>query len=235
MSATPLISVILVTYNVEKLLQNCLNSIFRQEYPSLETIVIDGASTDGTIDILKANSSRIKFWKSEKDSGIYDAMNKALDHISGEWVYFIGADDELTPDFSALAYELKDASAIYYGSVLKDGKKYLGQLSPYHHAKTGINHQAMFYPVSVFRKYKFDTTYPISADHILNMWCWKDKDFRFEFRDYIIAIFNHTGVSSLKKDLLFEKRKANLILKNYGVAIWLRFLFKKLKARLSSS
>lgn len=230
MNSMPLVSIILVTYNAEKCLQRCLNSIFQQTYPSLELIVMDGASSDGTISILKANTEKITFWQSEKDGGIYEAMNKALNHIRGEWVYFIGADDELTSDFSKLVEELRHPNTIYYGSVWKEGKRYLGSLSAYHQAKTGINHQAMIYPASVFQKYRFHTDYRISADHILNMWCWKDPQYTFEFRDYIIATFSHTGVSSLQKDPLFEQRKARFILENYGVMIWLRFLFKRLKA-----
>ena len=77
-------------------------------------------------------------------------MNKALSYISGDWVYFLGADDELFDDFSSLAYELRDPDTIYYGSVLKNGEKYLGKLTDYQHAKTGICHQAMIYPSHVF-------------------------------------------------------------------------------------
>ncbi|PMD97303.1 glycosyltransferase [Siphonobacter sp. BAB-5405] len=232
MNSIPLISVILVTHNAEKCLQACLDSIFRQTYPCIELIIMDGASTDATVSILEANTEKITFWRSEEDQGIYDAMNKALEYVRGEWVYFIGADDELTHEFSSMAHELVDSRTIYYGSVWKDGRKYLGKLSSYHHAKTGINHQAILYPASIFQQYRYDPMYPISADHILNMWCWKDTDYRFEFRDYVIATFNHTGISSLKKDIRFEKRKAQFILENYGVVIWLRFLFKKLKASL---
>ncbi|MDR6197620.1 glycosyltransferase family 2 protein [Siphonobacter sp. SORGH_AS_0500] len=235
MNTLPLISIILVTYNAEKCLQRCLNSIFQQTYPSLELIIIDGASTDGTLDILNAHSDAITYWRSEKDGGIYEAMNKALDQVKGQWVYFIGADDELTPDFSKLAGALSSPKAIYYGSVWKEGKKYLGKLSDYHHAKTGINHQAMIYPASVFQKYRFDTKYRISADHVLNMWCWKDPAYTFEFQDYVIATFSHLGVSSLQKDQLFDQNKARLIRENYGVTIWLRFLFKRLKANLRGS
>src|SRR5579864_471869 len=103
----PKISIIIVTYNAAAYLQKCLDSIYRQKYPSIEIIVLDAESTDGTVDILKANTNKITFWKSEKDEGIYDAMNKALEHVTGEWVYFLGADDELLDDFSDMAYALK--------------------------------------------------------------------------------------------------------------------------------
>src|ERR1700712_2309954 len=226
------ISIIIVTYNAAAYLQSCLDSIYKQRYPAIGIIVMDGGSTDGTIDILEANSGKIEFWKSEKDDGIYDAMNKALEHISGEWVYFLGADDVLLDEFSDMAYALKDHSAIYYGSVYKEGKKYLGEVSAYKHAKTTVCHQAVIYPAAIFKRYKFDTRFAISADHVFNMWCWKDKDFQFKFVDHIIAIFDDKGISSTKKDLVFEKQKANLIRQNYGTGIWLRFLFKEFKASL---
>jgi glycosyltransferase involved in cell wall biosynthesis len=232
-SGLPKISIIIVTYNAAGDLQNCLDSIYRQKYPAIEIIVMDGQSTDGTVDILKANADKITFWKSEKDDGIYDAMNKALEYATGEWVYFLGADDVLLDEFSDMAYALKDPSVIYYGSVYKEGKKYLGRVDAYKHAKTTVCHQAVMYPAAVFKKYRFDTQYRISSDHVFNMWCWKDKDFRFEYVDHIIAIFGDAGVSSLKKDLLFEKHKAALIKKNYGTLIWLRFLFKEFKAKKS--
>ncbi|HXH99708.1 MAG TPA: glycosyltransferase family 2 protein [Sphingobacteriaceae bacterium] len=228
----PKISIIIVTYNVVNILQNCLNSIYKQRYPSLEIVIIDGGSIDGTVEILSTNENNIHFWKSEKDEGIYNAMNKGLKYITGDWVYFLGADDELFEDFSSLAYALKDPDTIYYGSVLKNGEKYLGELTPYQHAKTGICHQAVIYPASVFTKYNFHLKYPISADHVLNMECWNDYNFKFHFLDLVIAKYNHEGISSVKKDALFEKHKASLILKNYGRKIWGRFLFRKLKHKL---
>jgi glycosyltransferase involved in cell wall biosynthesis len=194
---------------------------------------MDGASTDDTLTILQQNAARLAFWKSEKDSGIYDAMNKALDHVRGEWVYFIGADDILTPAFSMFAQELRDPHSIYYGNVIKSGKKYLGELSPYRQAKTGINHQAIIYPARFFEGRRYDTRYTISADHVLNMGCNSMKDYRFTFRDYDIAIFNDTGISSLQKDLVFEKEKSRLILQYFGLSVYLRFQFKKVKERIS--
>jgi glycosyltransferase involved in cell wall biosynthesis len=99
----PKVSVIIVTYNAVKTLQAALDTIYSQTYPNIEVVVIDGLSTDGTVEILKANDAKIAFWKSEKDTGVYDAMNKAVTQVTGEWVYFLGADDELLPEFSDAA------------------------------------------------------------------------------------------------------------------------------------
>lgn len=228
-STSPLLSIVIVTLNAARTLQRCLDSIYLQDYPSLQIIVIDGGSSDGTTAILEKNKDSISYWTSEKDGGVYYAMNKGIEKATGDWIYFIGSDDELTPDFSRLAEQLTGKNTIYYGSVWKDEKKYLGKLTAYKHAKTGINHQAMIYPASVFSKYRYDTGYKISADHVLNMWCWKDPSLRFEFIDHVIATFSTDGLSSHYKDQLFEKRKASLILRNYGAIIWARFLFKQFK------
>jgi len=89
----PLISVIVATYNAHNTLAHCLESVLNQSYPSKELIVIDGKSTDRTTDILRSTSSASLRWISEKDSGIYQAWNKALKLAQGEWICFIGADD----------------------------------------------------------------------------------------------------------------------------------------------
>ena len=228
----PKISIIIVTLNVADVIQNCLNSIYQQQYPAIEIVIMDGGSTDGTVAILAANDDKIACWNSEKDGGIYEAMNKALDHITGDWVYFLGADDTLFDEFSELAFQVRDKSIIYYGNVLMDGNKFRGKVSAYQHSKSAICHQAIIYPKQVFDKYRFNTKYRISADHELNMRAWKDKDFTFQYTDLTIANFNHTGVSSLNLDQDLEKDKAKLILKNHGVGNWIRFSFRQLKGAL---
>lgn len=230
----PKISIVLVTYNAAETLQACLDSIYKQQYPNLEIIVIDGASTDGTVNILNENSNRIAFFKSEKDNGIYDAMNKALTYIKGARVYFLGADDILYDDFSALAFQLKDSGVIYYGSVIMNGEKTGPVNSPYQLAKKNLCHQAIFYPASVFKKYSYQTKYVINADHLLNMMCWHDKDYHFKYIDATIARFNDTGVSSVKTDVLFEKDRPALILKYFGLSAWARYIFRIAKVRLST-
>src|SRR3569833_2760221 len=128
----PVISIIIVTYNADGSLQQCLDSIYRQTYPCIEIVIVDGGSSDDTRDILQNNTEHIGYWTSEPDNGIYDAMNKALAHISGQWVYYLGADDELLPDFSLLAARLEDPAAIYYANVLHNGIKRSGQVSSYY-------------------------------------------------------------------------------------------------------
>jgi glycosyltransferase involved in cell wall biosynthesis len=227
------ISIIIVTYNAAAHLQKCLNSIYSQQYLAIDIIVVDGKSTDGTIEILKNNTTRIHTWISEKDSGIYDAMNKALKYITGNWVYFLGSDDELRPDFSKLTDALTDVNTIYYANVIHNGIKRSEEVSPYYMAKVGIYHQAIIYPSAIFKKRQYNLKYRIAADYALNMQCFKDSTFQYIYRDYIICNYNHTGISSTVVDQPFENDKAKLILTNFGFKIWARFMFRKLKAVFS--
>jgi glycosyltransferase involved in cell wall biosynthesis len=226
------VSVIVVTYNAVATLQACLDSIYKQTYSNIEIVIIDGKSTDGTVNILEANNSHINYWKSEPDSGIYDAMNKATKRVTGNWVYFLGADDSLLPGFSDFAYDLKDDHIIYYSNVWAEGGKRSGELSTYQLAKVGIYHQAMIYPASVFAKHSFDARYRISGDFAFNINLYGDKAYHFLYKDHLIANFNHTGISGTQIDVPFAKDKSGLILKNFGFKIWSRYIFRVLKAKV---
>lgn len=95
---TKLISIIIATYNADKTIERCLNSIIPQKYNQIEVLIVDGKSKDKTIEIINKYQKYIDFFISEPDKGIYDAWNKALKHINGEWVMFIGADDIILPN-----------------------------------------------------------------------------------------------------------------------------------------
>jgi glycosyltransferase involved in cell wall biosynthesis len=91
----PLISIVIATRNAAGTLARCLDSIRAQTLRDLEVVVADGASTDGTLDILRANEDLLA-WRSEPDAGIYSAWNKAVGRARGEWICFLGADDWLS-------------------------------------------------------------------------------------------------------------------------------------------
>lgn len=91
----PKFSIITITYNASKWLERTILSVLSQSYPSIEYILIDGASTDGTLDIIRQYASGITTWVSEPDKGLYDAMNKGLKRATGDYVWFINAGDTL--------------------------------------------------------------------------------------------------------------------------------------------
>ena len=148
----PLVSIITVVRNGQAYIQRCIDSVLAQSYPNIEHVIIDGASTDDTIDILKKNTHQIAFWLSEGDKGIYDAMNKAISYVNGEWILFLGSDDILLPGFSEMAYKLNERSTIYYGRVICQGKIQYGEVDQDTLALRGIAHQSIFYPACIFTK-----------------------------------------------------------------------------------
>lgn len=89
------VTIITVTYNSEKYLQDCINSIKNQDYYDIEHIIIDGLSTDGTLDIVKRNGNFISKWVSEKDNGMYDAINKGMQMSTGDIIGILNSDDIL--------------------------------------------------------------------------------------------------------------------------------------------
>jgi glycosyltransferase involved in cell wall biosynthesis len=87
------ISVIIAVLNSAEMLQRALDSVKAQTWRNKELIVMDGGSTDGSVEIIRANEDSVAYWESNPDRGIYHAWNKALDHASGDWIHFMGADD----------------------------------------------------------------------------------------------------------------------------------------------
>lgn len=93
--AKPLFSIITITYNAEKVLEETMRSVLMQSSSNYEYIIIDGASKDKTVDIIKQYKDSITYWISEPDKGLYDAMNKGLLAAKGEYVWFLNAGDTL--------------------------------------------------------------------------------------------------------------------------------------------
>jgi len=94
-NTNPIFSIVTVTYNASQFLERTIQSVITQSYPSVEYIVIDGNSTDGTQDIIRKYEDRIAYWISEPDKNLYDAMNKGLAKATGDYVWFINAGDEI--------------------------------------------------------------------------------------------------------------------------------------------
>ena len=229
----PLISVITVAYNAAEHIIDCIESVKDQPFKNIEHIIIDGASTDGTLDILNAHENDITYWRSEKDNGIYDAMNKAVKYARGQWLLFLGADDKLLPGFSEMAVLLTDPDCIYYGDfVFETMRKAGGEFDAYRFSKACICHQNIYYPKVVFEKYQYNEKYPINADYHLNLKLWADKTIRFEYHPIIIAMFSSAGVSSTKVDEAFEKDKGKNIRKYLGTLVYYRYLLKEFRKKI---
>jgi glycosyltransferase involved in cell wall biosynthesis len=116
----PVISIITVTYNAARVLEYTIQSVISQTFTNYEYIIIDGGSTDGTLDIIRKYQPHIRYWVSEPDKGLYDAMNKGLLAAWGEYVWFMNAGDEIYDKktlFHLFDSTEKEAD-IYYGDAL---------------------------------------------------------------------------------------------------------------------
>lgn len=183
MKTNPLITVITVVYNGEKYLEETILSVINQSYENIEYIIIDGGSTDGTLDIIKKYEDKIAYWVSEKDNGIYDAMNKGIKQSKGDLIGMINADDYYEKDTllfvaDAFAREEKD---VFYGDIFyldgverslvpahDTGLKY--GIFPYSFKWIWVNmlfgHPTTFVKKTIYDEIGlFDTSYRISGDY----------------------------------------------------------------------
>lgn len=225
----PLVTVITVTYNASKFILDCVASVKAQSYPNIEHIIIDGGSTDGTIDLIK---DQVCFWISEPDKGIYDAMNKSIQYANGGWVLFLGADDRLLPGFSEMCLRLKDSNCVYYGDSKINNNVFGGEFTAYRLAKFNICHQSIFYPKTIFTRYHYNLKYKVRADHDLNIRCFADPDIRFQHYPIFIAKFADGGFSSVFEDQPFFKDRGEIIKKAFGLRIYLLYKLRRLRHKI---
>ncbi len=170
-SGLPTISVVTVCLNCASEIEQTINSVAEQSYPNIEYIVVDGCSTDGTLEILHNRSNSISKLLSETDAGLYDAMNKGKRLATGDFVFFLNAGDVFTDvdTLSTLASRMHDWSAIYFGRV--EIRSSVGAwLTPHSddpmsaQKKFLPHHQSIFYPRVFFVRTEYDLSYRVQAD-----------------------------------------------------------------------
>jgi len=227
----PLVSIIIATYNSEEHIQSCLHSITAQAEKNLEIVVIDGESTDRTLDVIRDLKMCNLTLVSEKDEGIYDALNKGVRLARGKYLYFMGSDDRLLDGFSQLTKELQSDNTVYYGNSAPLDKLLSGKFTKYRLAKYCMNHQSIIYPASVFEKYSYSLRYEVLADYALNIRVWGDNSFRKKHYPFTIAYYNMDGFSSRNRDLAFLEDRKSLIREHMGLLTYIRYLFKEFKSR----
>lgn len=195
----PLLSVIVACKNPGAALAAALASVWVQYGASVETVVVDGASTDGTGEWLAAHRPRITTLVSEPDTGVYDAMNKGVRLARGEWLLFLGADDRLADD-GALAAILPVLSASTADVVVgearyDDGRRYTLKLPLRVRPRNFAHHQATFYRRSLFTRHgAYDATLQVMADYDFNLRLWKSGA-RFEALPQRVALCGTRGLS----------------------------------------
>lgn len=226
MTSKPLISVIVAVYNGAKTLQHCIDSVSNQTYLNKELIIIDGGSTDGTIEIIKSNQDKITYWESEPDNGIYHAWNKALGHASGDWICFLGSDDYLWKSsvFEEIIPHMIKAESqgtrMVYGQVARvteDEEICCLDGDSWEYTWRGIiidgigsfAHQGMFHHRSIFELYgMFDVSFKIVGDYELLIRVFKEGGNAIFVNGLIVTGMQIGGITSNCVKLVNEMARA---------------------------
>jgi len=216
----PLISIVTVVFNRKDDIEKTILSVISQSYSNIEFIIIDGGSNDGTLEVIKKYKDRIDHFISERDSGIYDAMNKGINLASGTWINFMNAGDRFSniDIISDLPFSNFSSSPLIYGNrIFNKSVIYPNSYEILQYGEIMACHQAMFFNISkVFRNTIFYITkYKIYGDYeLVNRLYLKYKNLKYVDRN--IAISQGSGVSSVKS---WQKRKDkySILYKSYGL------------------
>jgi glycosyltransferase involved in cell wall biosynthesis len=202
-----LISIITVVYNGEKHIEETIQSISNQTYDNVEYIIIDGGSTDDTLSIIQRYEENIDYWLSEKDNGIYDAMNKGISLCNGDIIGIVNADDYLYLDsLEKVANAFKDDMLMYtYGQVdliTEDGEQYgiASSLGVEHIKYKVFKHMPFLHPTMFIRRAVYEEVglynldYKLSADYdfVLRL---VEHDFKGKRLDSSTGVFREGGAS----------------------------------------
>lgn len=210
------ISIITVTYNCEKTLERTMDSVLDQGYSDLEYIIVDGCSSDGTLDIIKKYQAlypNVICYISEKDDGLYDAMNKGIRMATGEIIGIINGDDYYTDGtFQSIMKRFRGSTTdIVYSDLIytKDGKVNTEHPLVADHNRLGermsVNHPTCFVKRRVYENYGvFNTHFRIAADYELMARFYK-QGCRFEKSEKTLAIMEAGGLSSNNWNSISEK------------------------------
>lgn len=173
MVSSPKISVVTVCYNAVAAIEDTILSVLNQTYPNIEYIIIDGASTDGTVDVVEKYRDKISYFVSEPDKGIYDAMNKGVDVAMGEWINFMNSGDSFATDHTisdifgrGIDYEGQDVIYgdtlyVYSGSPILYKAKPLSTLE----YRMAFCHQSSYVRTNLMKSRLFDLHYKYVADY----------------------------------------------------------------------
>jgi glycosyltransferase involved in cell wall biosynthesis len=197
-----LITIITVVFNGEKYLEETILSVLNQTFDNIEYIIVDGGSTDSTIDIINKYNDAIDYWISEPDKGIYDAMNKGISLCSGTIIGLINAGDTYTKD--AIKTIAKEHNNNPLGIIAGDCKVMLNQANKWLIRKGQIGnlpyntlpHPSVFVPLAIYKKHGlFDINFKIAGDYDFLCRCYQNQ-VKFSYVSEVIAIFSPPGLSS---------------------------------------
>ena len=249
------LSVITINYNNVNGLKKTIESVVNQTATNFEYIIIDGGSTDGSIELIKDHENKIDFWISEPDNGIYNALNKGIAKAKGEYLLFLNGDDYLLHDdiLKENKHHLENKDLIYFDIFYNDknlNKKitYPDTLSFYFFYTNTICHQAIFFKKDLFCKYGlYDEQLKIVADWKCIMLAIVKYGATYKHINAVFSVFDNTGISNTNDkenkhiQLHIEERQAvltkefPLFIDDYQEFQLLKYYFTKLKLNFLKS
>lgn len=218
----PFLSIITINYNNTSGLKRTMQIVFDQTFQDYEYIIIDGDSNDGSVDIIKENETNLSYWISEKDSGIFNAMNKGIKVSKGKYLLFLNSGDVLTSKFALgefINHPFFKGHIIYGDYKFDKGEKiYPDVLYPAYFMKTSLPHQSTFFKRDVFKEMGlYDEKYKIGADRAYYIKCYLSEKFKFQHVPYFLTHFDLSGVSNSKEIIKRKKEEDELLLREeYG-------------------
>lgn len=216
------ISIVTISYNSEKTIEETIKSIVNQSYRNIEYLIIDGGSTDNTLNIIEKYKEKISFVISERDNGISDAFNKGISYATGDLIGIINSDDILLPGaLSTLALSYDPEIDVYRGNTIiwndKTGLKKRERPSmkfPLVHFLLRVSHQSTFITKAAYSKFGvYNTTFRFIMDvDLLTRFYYKKSTFKYV--DYDLAMYRMGGITntSLKE----KKNEIELYINNNG-------------------
>lgn len=211
----PKISIVTATFNCAAEIEKTIQSVLHQSYANIEYIVIDGASTDGTVDVIKKYADKISFWVSEPDKGLYYAMNKGIEAATGDWVYIFNAGDVFDHDSVLTEIFSNDLTGVdaVYGYIYSTAKGvYLKYPVPFYekedlrHRNLGFSHQGVFVRTEWAKKLLFDTSrYRCCADYNMMVQMYK-RGAKFQYIDVAVCRNAPAGFSEANRLLQYKEQ-----------------------------
>lgn len=229
---SPLISVITVSYNAGETIKETILSVINQESNNYEYIIVDGGSTDGTLDVIKTYEDKVELWISESDNGIYDAMNKGIKLAKGEYICFINSGDILK-ELPVDNLILNNASLLVFPVELSNGTVFIPKINSELKIRNTLPHQGCFYKNTP--ELGFDIKFRVFSDFCLNQKMYKQGKEIKVFDMPIIAYHDMGGISHDKK---YSREIFQVVKENFGFGYqmlsWIYFKKEGLKKRVKN-
>lgn len=222
-------TIITVCYNVKNTIEKTILSVINQTYPNIEYIIIDGGSTDGTLEIIKKYSTQISYWCSEKDNGIFDAMNKGVNNSLNKngFVNFLNAGDLFysKDTIKKVAESIKHDSLYACGIAKYPNGRYWSPISKYRinikdiYKGGNVNHQSSFININLLKEENYDTRYKIITDDLYFIKKVGIEKVKYQTINLIISLYDNTGISNdiNKSNFMIEERK--LFIKEHNLNV----------------